>query len=152
MLKSRQRQEQEPPAPTMQLMKDSKHYATRIPKFSDREAAVIIAHGQHKRKYREKSMEANGRLQYIAGVAAGKQNASTEGVLVLDDAAAEPSDPSLPLIPCVSDPGKACVDGPVDQPEQPQAYTRVYNATSLPVAKVAQIRPHHSHGVPGLVP
>ena len=108
---------------------------TRTGTFSDREAAVIIAHGQHKRIYREES-NADGLLQYIEGAAAvqaGKQDvwtaASNATVLVLDDAA-EPSNPSLPPIPCVFDPAQVSVDGPVDQPEQPQAHTRVYNAMS----------------------
>lgn len=112
---------------------------TRTGTFNDPEAAVIIAHGQHKRIYREESMDADGLLQYIEGAAAGaaavqagKQDAwtaaSIANVPVLDDAAAEPSDPSLPQIPCVFDPAQACVDGPVDQPERRPVHTRVYNA------------------------
>lgn len=126
--------------------------------FNDREAFVITAHDPHKRRYREESMDADDLLRCIVGVAAVRADkqgawtaASIEGVLVLDADAAEPSDPSLPPIPWIFDPTQACVDGPVDQPGQPQAHTRVYNATSLPVAKVAQIRPRHSHGNPRLV-
>lgn len=130
--------------------------------FNDREAVVITAHDPHKRRYREDSMDADDLLRCIAGavaVRADKQGAwtaaSIEDVLVLDAgaaaAAAEPSDPSLLPIPWVFDPTQAYVDGSADQPGQPRAHTRVYNATSLPVAKVAQVRPRHSHGNLGLV-
>lgn len=109
-------------------------------------------------------MDADGLLQCIAGVAAvgaDKQGAWTAASIatahvlavgVADGVAVvERKDPSLPPIPCVFDPEQVCVDDPVDQPEQPPVHTRVYNATSLPVAKVAQIRPRHSHDNLGLL-
>lgn len=94
--------------------------------LNDPEASVIIAHDQHKHRYREESMAANGLQQCIGGVVAeaGKQDAwiaaLTATAHVLGDVAVEPKDPSLPPIPCVFDLAQACVDDPVDQPEQPR--------------------------------